>query len=74
MIVYGMEDTMRALEAGSLETIMIWENAEFVRMTLKNKDTEMTSVVYCKADDVKNPKYFKDGIHGLFILFRFGTC
>jgi peptide subunit release factor 1 (eRF1) len=29
LIVYGMEDTMRALEGGGLETIMIYENAEF---------------------------------------------
>lgn len=48
MIVYGMEDTMRALEAGGLEQILIWENAEFVRMKLNNKDTDMKSVVYCK--------------------------
>jgi len=29
MVVYGMEDTLRAFEAGSLETIMIYENGEF---------------------------------------------
>jgi len=29
MVVYGMEDTLRAFEAGSLETIMIFEMAEF---------------------------------------------
>jgi len=29
MVVYGMVDTLRAFEAGSLETIMIWEMAEF---------------------------------------------
>jgi len=68
MIVYGMEDTMRALEAGSLESILIWENAEFVRMTLKNKDTERTNVVYCKASDVKNPRFYKDGIHDLEVV------
>ena len=72
MIVYGMEDTMRALEAGGLEQILIWENAEFVRMKLNNKDTDMKSVVYCKQEDVKNPKYFKDGIHGRFwIVFKY---
>lgn len=68
LIVYGLEDTMRALEGGGLETIMVFENAEYQRMTLKNKDTDSISVVYCKTEDVKNPKYFKDGIHGIAFI------
>jgi hypothetical protein len=32
MTVYGVEDTCRALEAGSLETVMIFENAEYLRL------------------------------------------
>lgn len=51
MTVYGVEDTMRALEAGSLETICIFEGNEYVRMTLRNKDTDGKTVVYCKESD-----------------------
>jgi len=63
MTVYGLEDTMRALEAGSLETIMVYEGADFTRLSLKNKDTDALTTVYCKSDDTKNPKYYKEGIH-----------
>jgi hypothetical protein len=48
MVVYGLEDTMRSLEAGTLETICVYENADFIRMKLKNKDTESITIVYCK--------------------------
>ena len=40
MVVYGMLDTMRSLEAGALDTIMVYENAEFFRVELRNKDTD----------------------------------
>ncbi len=42
-------------------------------MTLKNKDTDSITIVYCKTEDIKNPKYYKDGIHGKNIKFRFGS-
>lgn len=48
MVVYGMLDTMRALESGALETVMVFENAEFFRVELKNKDTESKIVHYLK--------------------------
>ena len=72
MVVYGVEDTMRAFEAGSLETILVYENAEYSRLQLKNKDTDSITIIYCKNDDIKNPKYYKEGIHGISIKFRYG--
>lgn len=65
MTVYGVEDTMRALEAGSLETVCIFEGGDYVRLKLRNKDTESINIVYCKESDQKNPKHFRDGIHGI---------
>jgi hypothetical protein len=32
MVVYGMVNTLKALEGGALETIMVYENAEFFRV------------------------------------------
>ena len=37
MVIYGVDDTMKALEAGSLETVMLYENANYYRMQLKNE-------------------------------------
>jgi len=68
MVIYGVDDTMKALEAGSLETVMLYENANYYRMQLKNKDTDSIKVVYCKEEDKKNPKFFKDGIHDMELV------
>lgn len=43
-----MLDTMRSLESGALETIMVFENADFYRVELKNKDTDSKAVYYLK--------------------------
>ena len=37
--VFGLKDTMEALENGMVDLLIIWENIDFVRLTLKdNKD------------------------------------
>jgi peptide chain release factor subunit 1 len=68
MVVYGMQDTMKALEGGALETMMVYENAEFFRLQLRNKDTDALSILYLRAEEIKNSKNYKDGIHGNYLL------
>lgn len=68
MTVYGLEDTMRAFEAGSLETLLIYEATEDMRLSLRNKDTDSITVIYCKPDQMKNPKFYKEGIHDLELV------
>lgn len=36
MIVFGVEDTMKALEIGALETLMLFEELEITRYEIKN--------------------------------------
>lgn len=36
MIVFGVEDTMKALELGALKTMMLFENIEVMRYEIKN--------------------------------------
>jgi len=36
MIVFGVEDTMKAMEGGALETIMLYENLDITRYVIKN--------------------------------------
>ena len=36
MIVFGVEDTIKALEIGALETILLFENLEINRYVIKN--------------------------------------
>jgi len=36
MIVFGVEDTMKALELGALDLIMIYEELDITRFVIKN--------------------------------------
>lgn len=37
--VYGVTDTLQALEMGAVETLICWENLDIVRYQLKNPAT-----------------------------------
>jgi peptide chain release factor subunit 1 len=60
LICYGIVDTMRALEMGAIETLLLYENIEHYRITLKNKETEKTSIVYLMSEQMNDPKFYKD--------------
>jgi peptide chain release factor subunit 1 len=46
MIVFGVEDTMRALELGAVETILLFEDLEITRFALKNPVKGDTKILY----------------------------
>jgi peptide chain release factor subunit 1 len=37
--VYGVEDTLKGLEMGAVETLICWENLDITRFQLKNPQT-----------------------------------
>jgi peptide subunit release factor 1 (eRF1) len=37
--VYGVDDTLKALDAGAVETLLVWENLDINHYTLKNPNT-----------------------------------
>jgi peptide chain release factor subunit 1 len=42
MIVFGVTDTMKALESSAIKTVMVWEDIEITRFEVRNpmKGTE----------------------------------
>lgn len=38
-VVYGLQETMAQLEAGTLEQLICFENITFIRLELRNKET-----------------------------------
>jgi peptide chain release factor subunit 1 len=50
-IVFGVADTMKMLEMSVIESLFVWENLDYIRVTLKNptKENEI-SVVYLKKE------------------------
>jgi peptide subunit release factor 1 (eRF1) len=39
LVVYGVEDSVRAILAGGVETIVCWEALPYNRVALKNRET-----------------------------------
>jgi peptide chain release factor subunit 1 len=49
---FGVEDTFKALELGAVETLIVWENLETNRFTLKNAQTgEITTKHFDKVQE-----------------------
>lgn len=46
MIVFGVEDTMKALDLGALETLMLFEDLEVTRFVIKNPVKGDTKTLY----------------------------
>lgn len=65
MITFGVNDTMKALELGALETMMLFENIEIMRYEIKNPVTNVTKTYLLTAQQEQDPKYFKDADTGV---------
>nr|AAT39327.1 eukaryotic release factor 1 [Uroleptus sp. WJC-2003] len=65
MIVFGVEDSMRALEMGALETLLMFEELDITRYVIKNPAKGETKTLYLNAVQQKDSKYFKDASTGL---------
>jgi len=65
MIVFGVHDTMRALEMGALERLLLFEDIEMVRYEIKNPTKGETKTFFLNATQEKEDKYFKDPETGM---------
>lgn len=60
---FGVEDTLRALDMGAVETLIVWENLEINRVILKNPQTGETKTLHLNKDQEKNRDLFvQDGV------------
>lgn len=59
---YGVEDTMRALELGAVETLLVWDALELVRFTLQNTQSgALKHVVLERSEEEKKDSFNVDG-------------
>jgi len=65
MIVFGVYDTMRALEAGALETLLLFEEIDMIRYQIKNPVKGDTKTFFLTSNQQKEDKYFKDKESGV---------
>lgn len=68
MIVFGIQDTMKALDLGALEVMILWEQIEVTRYEFRNSRSEENNIVHFLTDkqvEQKDPKFFTDQETGL---------
>jgi len=61
---FGPRDTLSALELGSVEELIVWENLPVNRYVLKNSLTQVETVAILNEKQEKTPDSFKDKASG----------
>ena len=57
---FGIDDTFKALELGAVETLIVWENLEITRYTLKNPQTNEEIVKHATKLQEADKSMFRD--------------
>ena len=57
---FGVEDTLRALEMGAVETLICWENLDIQRYVLKNHASGDQKILHLTAEQEKDKTHFTD--------------
>lgn len=57
---FGVEDTLRALEMGAVETLICWENLDIQRYSLKNHANGESKVLHLTTEQEKDKTHFTD--------------
>ena len=65
MIVFGVNDTMKALEMSALEKVILYEDVEITRYVIKNPVKGDTKTFYLNPTQEQDPKYWKDADSGI---------
>ncbi|CAH2101066.1 unnamed protein product [Euphydryas editha] len=62
---FGVDDTLRALELGAVETLICWENLDIQRYVLKSHATSQESVLHLTPEQEKDKSHFADKDSGV---------
>ncbi|KAK4426015.1 Eukaryotic peptide chain release factor subunit-3 [Sesamum alatum] len=58
--VFGVDDTLKTLEMGAVETLIVWENLDITRHVLKNSVTGEIVIKHLKKEQESDQSNFKD--------------
>ncbi|CAL9771574.1 unnamed protein product [Musa acuminata subsp. burmannicoides] len=58
--VFGVDDTLKALEMGAVETLIVWENLDINRYVLKNSTSGEIIIKHLNKDQEANQSNFRD--------------
>lgn len=57
---FMVEDTLKALELGAVEDLIVWENLEINRYVLRNSSSGDERIVHLNPEQEKNESFFHD--------------
>ncbi|KAI8479643.1 eukaryotic peptide chain release factor subunit 1 [Branchiostoma floridae x Branchiostoma japonicum] len=57
---FGVDDTLKALEMGAVETLIVWENLDYTRYVLKDHQKDEEKLLYLRPEQEKDKTYFTD--------------
>merc|ERR1711887_2116 len=57
---FSVDDTLKALEMGSVETIICWENLDIQRVNLKNHASGEEKILFLNSEQEKDKTHFMD--------------
>jgi len=58
--VFGVEETVKAMEMGAVKLMIIWENLNYSRYTLVHPTTGEKKTLFLTPEQAKNSKHFVD--------------
>ncbi|GFR99084.1 eukaryotic peptide chain release factor subunit 1 [Elysia marginata] len=58
--VYGVVDTLTAMEMGAVDILIVWENLDIQRFVLKNHSNDEEKILHLTPDQEKDKTYFTD--------------
>jgi len=61
---FGVDETLKALTYSAVEILIVWENLEIQRVTLRNTQTATEKVVYINKDQQTERAHLKDEATG----------
>lgn len=47
-ICFGIDDTLKALESGAVETLICWENSDLITVHIHNNETAGKGLIFRK--------------------------
>jgi len=57
---YGVRDTLAALDMGAVETLVVWENLDIMRVQLRNPQTGEEKILHLNKEQEKDQSNYKE--------------
>ncbi|XP_031570187.1 eukaryotic peptide chain release factor subunit 1 [Actinia tenebrosa] len=57
---FGVEDTLKALEMGAVDILIVWENLDVQRIVLRNHQIDVDKVLHLNPEQEKDKTHFID--------------